>query len=233
MQQTAARHLFSMMEDYNAAFTKASAQDALHARETDFALVAQNMYSLQRATIDEILAANFKASGKQDALRDRVSSVVAAILNNAAARVGASTRGPIVSDTQLEQVRSVVEQLEEQDLPDIALPSRDVMISETERLIAEVKGWEIEEYAKRVLLMKLNAIQRLAQTADLYSAAELWMRVKGVIADFVSEFEAHDKKYDGLRARMLTWARKAFFPVSAALGLTADASSVAGLLPPP
>ncbi|KGJ04357.1 hypothetical protein IT41_10670 [Paracoccus halophilus] len=107
------------------------------------------------------------------------------------------------------------------------------MMRETEALIAEVKTWDMDEYAQRTLLIQLNCIERVIQTADLYSAAELRGKVKSVIADFAAEFSAHDKHYQTRMEKLLSWARKAFFPGSIMLSLAADTSTVVALLPGP
>ncbi len=104
---------------------------------------------------------------------------------------------------------------------------------QTGDLIAAINESNLIGYAKKALLLKLNAIQRIVQDTALYSDSDIRRRVKSIVADFSAEFEKMDKEYEGIRQKIMRWAKATSRPGIVALALTADVSAVQGLLPPP
>lgn len=230
---TAARLFLDMTEALNIAFQRQSGRAALNAAGVgdDYATVFSRIASLGEETRDELSRVSFASEERREDMIERIETSQRTLFNALGAR--GSTTGPLLSDAQIERLRSVVEQIEEKGISSGTLPDRNEMMLATEALIAEVKTWDMGEYAQKTLLIQLSSIERIIQKADLYSAAELRTKVKGVIADFAAEFLAHDKHYQARMERLVSWARKAFFPGSVMLALTADSSAVVALLTGP
>ena len=232
---SSALDLFELASQLNEGMKKGSGEAALRNAgvKGDFAQVITRIVMLTKATIDESATASFRSEARRDDLIKRVQLSSETLLNALSRRGGGNTSGPLVNDIVLERLRSAVEIIEEKTMSSSRASSRDQMIEETESLIKDVKDWDIEEYAKNTLLMQLNSIERVIQMSDLYSERELRDRVKAVIADFAAEFSQADKKYQSRMERMMLWARRGFFAGSVVLGLTADITTIAGMLPPP
>lgn len=233
---TAARLFLDMTEALNIAFQRQGGQAALTAAGVgdDYATVFSRIASLGEETRDELSRVSFASEERREDMIERIETSQRTLFNALGARgSNRGTTGPLLSDAQIERLRSVVEQIEEKGISSGTLPDRNEMMLATEALIAEVKTWDMGEYAQKTLLIQLSSIERIIQKADLYSAAELRTKVKGVIADFAAEFLAHDKHYQARMERLVSWARKAFFPGSVMLALTADSSAVVALLTGP
>lgn len=235
MTNTAGRLLLDMVEALNEAFKKQYGEAALRIAGAgeDFATAILRIVSLGEETRSELSKVSFATEERRGDMIDRVEVSQRALLNALTARGSGHTNGPLLNDAQIERLRGVVEQIEEKGISNSPIPSRDDMMRETEALIAEVKKWEMDDYAKTTLLIQLNSIERIIQKADIYSAAELRAKVKSVIADFAAEFSSHDKDYQTRMERLVSWARKGFFPGSVMLALTADTSAVIALIAGP
>lgn len=235
MSNTSARELYDFTVAMNDRFQELSGGTALNGSNlaTDYADLISKFLTMARDTGDEIMRADFPYEGRADDLFDRLNKARVSILNAISSRGGTSAKGPLVSDVVIERLLSIAEQIENSGIFKSEQLDREFMVSETEALLAEVKEWDIEDYAKHTLLVQLNNIVRIIHAADTYSEAELRLRVKSIIADFASEFADMDKKYQTKLDRIVLWARRGFFAGTVLLGLTADLSSVTALLPSP
>lgn len=117
---------------------------------------------------------------------------------------------------------------------DKSLPlDRDKFSESTSELIKTVQATPMPDIAKKALLLKLNAIRRIVHEAGIYSDDDIRRRVKAVVADFNAEFSIADAAHDSIRDKLWKWAKAVSKPGIFALALTADASAVVALLPPP
>jgi hypothetical protein len=235
LTETAARELYDLILKMNLNFRKGSGEKALEAGDlgTDFAALIVNFSGLTRDVRDEIMRADFPNEGRFDTLIERLSGIQKDVMNALSKRGVGGTTGPLVEEIVAERALSVAEQIENAGVSSVSLATRQDMMKATEELIAEVKKWDLEDYAKRTLLIQLNHVTRVIQAADTYSASELRFRVKAIIADFASEFTQMDKKHQTKLERLVLWGRRGFFAGTIFLGLTADATSIMAALPPP
>ncbi|AWI83038.1 hypothetical protein CEW88_04795 [Alloyangia pacifica] len=234
MTDVAARKLFDLVSRANVAFTRQPSVKALEGAEvSDFAELISSVVNLVRDTRDEILRAEFTRENHAASLLQRLDDSQRAVLNSLAKRGSGNTTGPLVHDIHVERFLNIAEQLENAGILAAEMASREDMVGETEALIAEVKNWDLGDYAKRTLLIQLNYVVRVVQVADTYSDADLRMRVREVIANFAAEFAEMDKKHQTHLERLLMWARRGFFTGTVVLGLTADVATVTALLPAP
>lgn len=117
---------------------------------------------------------------------------------------------------------------------DTAPLDRANFISKTSELIEEVKQWPIEDYAKRALVLSLSMISQQASVeGSSFTDHELRRRVKTIVASFALEFSVMDKEFETRWEMIKRWAAFGFRGSAVPLGLTADASQIAGLLPKP
>lgn len=230
-----ARKLYDLVRQLDATFRKKSGDAALaeleHAR--DFADLVLLVVNLARDTREEILRVTFPMDGRNSDLINRLDEAVREIVNALSTRGAGGTTGPLVKDAVIERLLSIAEQLENAGISSHTTATRQDMIRETEALITEVKDWELEDYAKRTLMMQLNYVARVIQAADSYSEGELRLRVKAIIADFASEFATMDKKHQTQLERLAMWGRRGFFAGTVLLGLSADVTTITAALPPP
>lgn len=233
MTSPAARQLYQFIQTANTSFTRLSPTKVFEKNEIgeDFASFLARLHGLVEATKSEILRSSFRNEERNTELITRLDGIVRVILNTVSGR-GSGSTGPIANAEQLAHLQSIAEQLENLGLETKAI-DRPQMVRETEQLIAEVKQWGLHSYAEKTMLMQLKNIVRIIQEADSYTDAELRLRVKSIIADFAAEFTAMDKQYETNMERLVRWGRVTAFAGTALLGLTADASAVAGLLTGP
>lgn len=110
---------------------------------------------------------------------------------------------------------------------------RDMLTRQTEDLLSALQGAGLPHYATRVLQLKLMSVHRVLAESQIYSDGDLRRRVKSVFADYCAEFNRFDDQFSTFSEKMYRWAKTAGGVGVFALALTADASSIAGLLPPP
>lgn len=234
MSDTSARKLYDLVKGMNAACARASGESALSGTDLgrDFAEFVTRLVVLKRDTSDEIMRAQFPSEERTESLIERVDDAQRAVLN-ALSKRGGTTRGALVDEVTVERLLSVAEQIENAGISGGLQTSREDMVRETEALIDDVKKWELEDYAKKTLTFQLTSVVRLIQASDTYSAADLRLRIKEIIADFAAEFARMDKKHQTQLDRMVLWARRGFFAGTTFLGLTADVATITGALPPP
>lgn len=235
MDDTAARRFQLFVEELNRNFKHTSTDVALGKMQPglDFASAVSRIAALRREASEELYRADFVREERREEFLICIEKIEKQLLNGICRRGSTSSLGPLLSDVHLEQLKSVADQMEEKAISKDTPPDRSDMMRETEALIAEIKTWNLDEYAQKTLLIQLNSIERIIQKADFYSSAELRIKVKCVIADFAIEFAAHDNAYQTHMERLNLWARKGFFAGSILLGLTADVSAVVALLPKP
>lgn len=235
MTETAARELYVLTDRMNATFRKSSGEKALEAGKLsdDFAGLIAKLTGLVRDTRDEIFRARFPDEERAEDLSKRLDNAQRGVLNALTKRGAGNTSGPLVSEVTIERLLSIAEQVENAGISSAAAATREDMIRETEALIADVKDWDLEDYAKTTLLMQLRSVARVVDAADAYSASDLRLRVKAIIADFASEFAQMDKKHQTQLDRLVLWARRGFFAGTVLLGLTADVATITAALPAP
>ena len=100
-------------------------------------------------------------------------------------------------------------------------------------LISDVVDSDLPEYAKKTLVLQLNALITALNHSVIYPDIEIRLRIKGIVADFMVDFEKMDDDYKSTREKILAFARKHLGIGAFALGLIADGTAVAALLPPP
>lgn len=235
MTKTAARELHALIEKMNLAFKKGSGAKALKEGQLgdDFAQLVAKVSILCRDACDEINRANFPNEDRYSELLERMTGIQRSLLNALCKRGNDGTSGPLVNEVIVEKARGIAEQIENAGILSQTTTTRKEMIAETEALTEEVKEWEIDEYAKKTLIIQLNHISRIIQSADTYSANELRNHVKAIIADFAAEFVKMDKGYQTYLERLVRWGRQGFFAGTVFLGLTADVATVTALLAAP
>ena len=235
MTETAARELYDITAKLNPSFIKGSGDVALEAGDlaSDFADLIVKYSGLTRDVRDEIMRASFRNEDRVDTLIKRLNGIQKEVMNALSTRGVAGTSGPLVSKVVVAEVLSIAEQIENAGVSSVSTATREDMVKETEALIADVKDWDLEGYAKQALLIQLNHVTRVIQAADTYSASELRFRVKAIIADFASEFTQMDKKHQTHLERLVLWGRRGFFAGTIFLGLTADVTSITAALPAP
>lgn len=235
MTGTSARELYELIVEMNTLFTKGSGEKILENSDlgSDISDLIVKVSDLTRDVRDEILRARFPDEGRFDSLIERLNQIQRDLLNALSTRGRSGTSGPLVSQIVAERAQGIAEQIENADVSSTLSVTREAMINETESLIADVKDWDLEDYAKQTLLIQLNHVARVIQAADMYSASELRFRVKSIIADFASEFAQMDKKHQTKLERLVLWGQRGFFAGTVLLGLTADVTSITAALPPP
>ena len=235
MTETAARELYDMTVKMNRRFKKGSGAVALEAGDlgSDFAGIIVKFSNLTRDVHDEIMRANFSSEGRAYTLIERLNGIQKEVMNAIVKRGNAGISAPLVSEVVVERVLGITEQIENAGVSSVSSATREDMVKETEALIADVKDWDLEDYAKQILLIQLNHVTRVIQAADTYSASELRFRVKAIIADFASEFTQMDKMHQTHLERLVRWGRCGFFVGTVFLGLTADVTSITAALPAP
>lgn len=235
MEVTAGRKLYESLIEMNHVFQRGSGSGVLKDSFLggDFAAVIVKFTGIVADCRDEILRSRFKDEGHSETLISRLNGIQSITLNALSTRGKAGTTGPLVEETTLAYALGIAEQIENGTSVSVVTTTREEMVSLTEALVAEVKGWDMGEYAKKTLLIQLNNIIRIIQTADTYSDSELRFRVKAIIADFATEFVSMDKNYQSKLEILVRWGRATVFAGTTFLGLTSDAAAVAGLLSPP
>ena len=145
-----------------------------------------------------------------------------------------TSTGPLFNDGAIERLGAIADSVGERIVEEPAPLARKDFVTATERLIKEVKEWDIDEYASRSLLLGLGLIVEMANSKSVsVSDAEIRRRIQRVTASFAVEFAAMDKEFETRWEKVKRWARLGYRGASAPLGLTSDAASVAGLLPKP
>jgi hypothetical protein len=107
------------------------------------------------------------------------------------------------------------------------------LVSSTNELMQDIRESQLPSYARDAMSIKLDALIRIINSSSLYSEDEIRLRIKAIIADFLSEFESFDDDHKTTRERILAWGRKFTTGGAFALGLITDGTAVAGLLTGP
>lgn len=233
--QTAARELYNLTVTMNSHFKRGSGDDALKAGDlgSDFDELILKYIDLANGVRDEIMRADFRNDDRAHELSDRLREIQKEVINALSKRGNKGTSGPLVTEVVVVKLQSIAEQIENVGVSSASVTTRQDMIKQTEELIAEVKTWEIEDYAKRTLLIQLNNVARVIQAADTYAASELRYFVKSIIADFAAEFTQMDKKHQTHLERLVRWGRCCVFAGTTFLGLTSDVVAITAALPSP
>lgn len=234
MVATASRRLHSAIVELNGLYKRGPTNKVLSecSLGNDLGKVIITLTGIFSECREEVLKSEFRDDEHYHTLIERLEEIQHSVLMALASRSGGS-QSALVGDVIVERILSLAEQVDNALASEVYKPDRQEMMKETEELIASVKDWDIGDYAKKALLLQLSHIQRIISASDMYSDAELRLRVKAVIADFATEFVEMDKKHQGMLEKVVRWGRCGFFAGTAFLGLTSDVSSVAGLLSAP
>lgn len=235
MNEIAARRFYQFLFEMNEGFIAGGAAKAIEKLDgcDDIADVIHNLSDLCRQTQDEVFEGSYKVEGQIEKLTSRLISVRKASTNLVVKRSATGTTGAVVDQAHLVMAEGIAELLENGGVSAPVTMPRETMIAQTEKLIADVSDWDLEDYAKKALIMKLNSLERIIQASDIYSENELRLRVKAIVADFAVEFAEWDKEHQTMLERLKQWARVGFFGTTTVLGLTSDVSAVIALLPGP
>lgn len=234
MSSIAARKLHTLIVDANSAFLASGTVKGLDEAYliNDLGDLITRISDLVRDTSDEIMRADLTVPDRVQTLISRLKDSEKAVMNAICKKGSTAGTARLVPDIVVERFEGIAEQLENAGIRQTTV-TRKEMINETESLIAEVKDWKLEEYAKRTLLLQLDHISRIIHAADTYSESELRMRVKSIIADFATEFSEMDKAHQTHLERLIRWGRCGFFAGTIFLGLTSDVVGITAALPSP
>lgn len=136
MTNTAARLFLDMTEALNIAFQRQGGQAALTAAGVgdDYATVFSRIASLGEETRDELSRVSFASEERREDMIERIETSQRTLFNALGARgSNRGTAGPLLSDAQIERLRSVVEQIEEKGISSGTLPDRNEMMLAYER----------------------------------------------------------------------------------------------------
>lgn len=194
---------------------------------TSSALV--KMTSLFSATKEEINRANFKSDEARSRALEKIEDSENAIIAKFIKRADVSGHGILVDAIYIERLHHIADTLEEKDVQPIILVSRSDMMSSTKDLILQVKDWDIPDYAKGALLLKLDYMQRIIQKSSSKSAVDIRKDVLDIIGSFSVEFKQYDKKHHSKSERLIEWGKSLFFGGSMVLGLASKGSDVLSL----
>jgi len=182
---------------------------------------------------EEVSITRFPKEDTRIGLFDTLDRIQKAVLESLMSKGTGTVSSRFINPVDLEKINGLAILLENLGCNTVSSASKETMISETERLINDVEHWDIDDYAKKTLVMQLNNITRIVQYSDRHSDSDLRLHVKGVIADFVADFGDLDKKHQKYLERMLDWSKAGFFAGTFCLGLTADVITTTLALPSP
>ncbi len=132
-----------------------------------------------------------------------------------------------------ERMQGIADVLNTVGLPPRLPLNRPGFVKETLTLCEEIKESNIPDYAKKVAVLKIEALIRVVSEGSTCSDDDIRLRVKAVFADFCAEFDRFDKQHAELLDSVKAWAKRAAGVGVFALALSADVSEVAGLLTGP
>jgi len=235
LERIHARILFDFVMELNDFWKSGYGKGAINLGplDGDAAQIISKISNLTRDIRTEIIRTKFKKADHTDLLLRRLRDIEASFLKTVLSRANPNNNKVLFDTVSIAALEGITELIENSESDLIIKTSRSVMVLETEKLINEIKEWEIEKYAKDALLMQLNYIIRTIQAADLYSDSEIRSQVKSVIADFACEFSSMDKKYQTKLERLVQWGRFGLLSGTTLIGLTADVTAITALLPPP
>ncbi|MEM6678654.1 MAG: hypothetical protein AAF675_12365 [Pseudomonadota bacterium] len=110
---------------------------------------------------------------------------------------------------------------------------RGAFATDTTALLTMVSESDLSEIVKGALIRQLETSISMAALPADFSDSDLRKKVKSIYADFCAEFDGHLIKHESLAEKLLRWAKASIGPGVFALALTADATTVSGLLPSP
>lgn len=187
------------------------------------------MGNLLNQAISEIDQTTFKSQEKKDAMMAGMKAGHEHLIESILGRMNTSTQGNIFDGAVLARIEGYADQLEEKDTGSIPV-NRETMDTETDIFLKDLNGWDIPDYVKSAMNIKMGALKRMIHATSIYSDNALRARVKEIVADFAAEFAAFDKDFQKYLERVVEWARKAALPAVFMLGLTADVSAVVALI---
>ena len=145
----------------------------------------------------------------------------------------ASFRNKFNIEVERERLQGIADVLNTVGLQAPPPINRPEFIKDSLELCKTISKSDLPDYAKAVATLKIEALNRLVSETGRFSDMEVRLRAKAIYADFCAEFDAHDKKYQSVVEKVKGWATKAAGVGVFALALTADGSTVAGLLTGP
>lgn len=191
-----------------------------------------NMLSLISDAREEIVACQFRREGRRESFLNDLADIQKGFVRAIGAPSGSTlVRWIYRSTAQLKIICASVTEALDADVYELDRPA---FIFHTQELIADVGEWQIDEYAKRNLLLSLQLVSQQAQAeAVATSDAEVRRRIKLIVAAFAVEFAELDKEFETRWEMIKRWARFGYKGAGVPLGLTVDASNVVALLEAP
>jgi len=169
-------------------------------------------------------------------IRDRYLEDLALIQNGLLAAVirrDKGTTGPLFNSALIEKIRGIADGIVEKSPGDPMPIDRSSFLESTSETIKEIEEWGLAEYSRRSLLLQMNMMSAMINASRTYSDGQIRRRVKQIVADFAVEFATMDKEFESRWETIKRWAKTAFRGAPNMIGLTADVSEIAGLLPKP
>ena len=220
MEATYSHKLVECVDKLNEACKRAYASRALTQVLSGSAADAlRQLNELFHGTADEISRSDFSSEERRKAQLEKLEAVRQEVINALLSRGGLNSMGPLVSDVALEKLTGIAELINEKNIAPIVLVDRSQIMSATEELLSDIMDWEIEEYCRDALILKINAVQRIVQASTNPSALDVREKVKEIIADFSVEFQKMDKNHQRQLERLATWAGSLFKKGERVLGL--------------
>ncbi|MEO0670309.1 MAG: hypothetical protein AAFZ99_20510 [Pseudomonadota bacterium] len=181
--------------------------------------------------VEEVNACQFRREGRRKSFAESLLKMRDTLLR--AVHKGSSELD-IWLDAASSEVRNMAAAMSEaMDVQTYDL-DRPAFIAHTSELIEDVKKWDIDQFAKKSLLLSLDVVRKQSEAESISTTdVEIRRRIKMVVASFAIEFAEMDKEFESRWETLKRWARFGYGGASVPLGLTADASAVAGLLPKP
>lgn len=108
---------------------------------------------------------------------------------------------------------------------------RKSLLQSTDELALQVReDKSLPEYARRFLLIEMEAMSRVVRECQYLSDDDIRRRIKAIYADFCAEYAQFEKPDPELLRKVTGWAKKGMVAGVLTLGLAGDAASVAGYL---
>lgn len=216
-----------------AAYPLSQALERLFDEVEDARRGAEMVFAIIDEAIAEVEGCSFTRLSTQRRFLDELSSFKGLFLECCVIRAPSSIGRLFEVDLvpRLEGIADTVGELVSQDPKPL---DRAGFREQTASLIGEVQNSEMQENPKRALLLSLSMIEQMVSVSETsVSDLEIRRKVCRVVANFAMEFALLDREFETLGDKIRRWASWGYKNSSEILSLTANASTVAGLLPAP
>lgn len=133
------------------------------------------------------------------------------------------TGGPFLNEGDVERLGAISDAVTEHINQEVLVLDRGGFASATQDLINEVNAWDMDDFAKRSLLLSLSLIANQATATETsVSDAQIRRRIKALVAEFAVEFSILDKEFETWFEALKRWARLGYNGSPAALGITKE-----------